>query len=321
MIKDKTVFILGAGASVVYGFPTGEELKNEILRLNIDVCYNAANEPLGPNHSPLWKYIFDKCGKDIIFDFMSSFKKSGKTSVDAFIEHRREFLTIGKILISLKLINYENEDSLFNTDSKDNWYEYIYGKLNSKYDDFDKNNVSFITFNYDRSLEHYLLTCIKYSYDKSEKEAADTLQFIPIIHLYGTLGHLPALGNDKNNRPFNQVSTSKEIETCIDNIKIIHEGVDLEKDKEFNKAYKLITDARMICFLGFGYDEINLSRLKLQEILSTQQLLFGSTFGLTPAEIDTKKFLIESNKSRNMSADETGDLKCRDYLRSIPNFL
>jgi hypothetical protein len=33
MIKNKTVFVLGAGASKPYGYPTGEELFKEVLRL------------------------------------------------------------------------------------------------------------------------------------------------------------------------------------------------------------------------------------------------------------------------------------------------
>ena len=31
MIKDKTVLILGAGASVPYGYPTMDKLRNDII--------------------------------------------------------------------------------------------------------------------------------------------------------------------------------------------------------------------------------------------------------------------------------------------------
>ena len=52
-------------------------------------------------------------------------------------------------------------------------------------------NVAFITFNYDRSLEFFLLTTLKNRYQKTEQECAAKLKNIPIVHLYGKLALLP----------------------------------------------------------------------------------------------------------------------------------
>jgi hypothetical protein len=49
-------------------------------------------------------------------------------------------------------------------------------------------------FNYDRSLEHFLFTALKYSSGKSDDECAGKLKTIPIIHLHGDLGALPHTG-------------------------------------------------------------------------------------------------------------------------------
>jgi len=46
MIKEKTVLILGAGASKPYGFPTGEELRREIIDNYVnDVITYIKNNP------------------------------------------------------------------------------------------------------------------------------------------------------------------------------------------------------------------------------------------------------------------------------------
>jgi len=36
VINENTVLIIGAGASAPYGFPTGSELRSEILKLRIE---------------------------------------------------------------------------------------------------------------------------------------------------------------------------------------------------------------------------------------------------------------------------------------------
>lgn len=323
MIERKTVFILGAGASVDYGFPTSDQLREKIVAPSLRRIYEnskQSNEAHKDSQTGVWNYIFNKHGKDNVFNFRESFSKSGKQSVDAFLEHRQEFLDIGKTMIAMNLIDRESENALFK--AKNNWYEHIYGRLNTSFEDFDRNNVSFITFNYDRSLEHYLLTCIKNSYDKTDEEAAKVLKKIPIIHLYGSLGSLSTLGEDEESREYNTKITTNIIDMCINKIKIIHEDVDLDSDEEFQKAYELIRDARMICFLGFSYDENNLKRLRLRDILTLNHLVFGSAYGLMPAEANKIKAWFGSElANREMYIDQSGELDCLGYLRSIANFI
>ena len=48
---------------------------------------------------------------------------------------------------------------------------------------------------------------------------------------------------------------------AIDSIKVVHENVD--ELPQFWKAKKLLSDAKYIYFLGFGYHQLNLNRLNL----------------------------------------------------------
>ncbi len=273
MITKKTVLILGAGASRHLGFPTGIELKDQILN------YDAEKIKQSMNSDPIWGYILSKFSYETCSKFFNALKKSGKQAVDAFLEHRHELIDLGKAIISRILISCEREELLFET--RNNWYQYFYNKLNAKFEDFSNNNVSVITFNYDRSLEQYLLTAIQNDYGKTEKEAADVLKSIPMTHLHGNLGDLPAL-KEKNSREYTQNCTPEILQLCIDSIKIIHEGI--EADLQFSQAHRQLSEAEIVCFLGFGYDKINLDRLKINEIFNGDPKIFCSSYGLTNSE-------------------------------------
>jgi len=284
MITKKTVLVLGAGASKPYGYPTGTELKNLILNYNVEEKRD---------HGPVFSYIIEKFSEEHCLEFYKSLKWSSRQSVNTFLEHRQEFVDLGKALMSFVLIPSERKEFLFQ--AKNNWYEYFYTKLNARFEDFTTNNVSIITFNYDRSFEQHLLTAIQKGYGKTEKDVADVLKSIPIIHLYGNLGDLPALTQDKKNaREYSQEQSPENIEICINNIKIIHEGI--EDNPQFSQAHQLLSEAEIICFLGFGYDKTNLDRLRVREIfVKADKEIFGSAKGLTPKECMNKVNYITGN--------------------------
>ena len=153
-----TVFVTGAGASAPYEFPTGNRLKLEVIKQltqNDDATVSLFRD-LG----------FDQ---DQMQEFSHALKQSGRRSVDAFLEHRSEFLGVGKAAIARVLIGYEQPNTLFENRPL-GWLEELYQHLNCPFERFGCNQVSFITFNYDRSLEYYLFTCLRSSYGKSEQE-------------------------------------------------------------------------------------------------------------------------------------------------------
>jgi len=173
MIETKTVLVLGAGASKPFGYPTGPELFNEVCKL-LDHEGNAFNS--------IWKTGFDK---DLIKDFRSKLYASGRNSVDEFLEHRPEFLNVGKHAMAAVLLQLEKPDNLYKHDILNNWYKFLFTKMNTSLDDFENNNISFITFNYDRSLEYFLFNSIMNSYKIDEFNAALKIRkikiFIPLL--------------------------------------------------------------------------------------------------------------------------------------------
>jgi hypothetical protein len=272
MITKPTVLILGAGASMPYGFPSGRDLLRIILN------------DLRPDSASNWFTTLKELGitEDCIRTFRNDLYYSGSSSVDAFLEHRLEFLDIGKLAITLSLIPLEVEHRLFDIKVREqSWYEYLFGKLNAPFNVFDENRLSVITFNYDRSIEHYMFKAMKNLYGKSDEECATKLNNIPIIHVHGRLGPLPWQDNTgRAYMPRPDLLKSEGIKSVSEQIVVISEDVDTSRD--FEDAFKLMRTAERIYFLGFGYHEMNLRRLKIDKL--NKDWLRGTSYGLGLAE-------------------------------------
>jgi hypothetical protein len=146
-------------------------------------------------------------------------------------------------------------------------------------EDLSRIPLSIVTFNYDRSLEYFLMTALRNSLGANEDETAQALAEIPIVHVYGQLGR-PHFW-DPDGREYNPNRTSAIIQKCADHVTILR-----EQDRttpEFEKAQTLILQAALVCFLGFGYHPVNLERLNLPLTLSKQSVL-GTAFGLARDE-------------------------------------
>lgn len=226
--------------------------------------------------------------EDYILEFRDTLAKSGQTSVDAFLQHGHKFIDVGKEAIAAALLSHEQTVMLFDVPRNKaipNWYELLFAELNTSFEEFDKNKLSILTFNYDRSIEHYLFTAFKNTHHKKEEECAQKLQAINIVHLYGKFGDLPWQNTGLTRVPYAATSDQKRYGLMVkrggENIKIIHEFTDVKNDSNFKQAHKLLTTAKRIYFLGFGFNELNIKRLLLGRLLK-QPNFRGTGFGLSP---------------------------------------
>jgi len=326
LIKKPTVFILGAGASMPYDYPSGEALVNEIV-----------SELLGQ------ETLFHICRRlDFtelqINNFAEALRYSGDTSIDAFLERNSEFIKLGKVVITLKLIEKEDENFFFSP-HEDKWYGVVVNALKSSLvEDFD-NNVSFLTFNYDRSFEHYLFLSIKNSYEKikDENECVKIVNSIPIIHLHGQTGKLPWQSSkdcitreySKNFKELDFIKSANNVEfhptqflqarenifNISNQIKIIHEK-ELDSDVGFQEANKLLDSANNIYFLGFGYHDDNLKRLKISQISPRiKRNIDGTSCGIGAAK--RKHICAVTNTKINLSEK---NYKIIEFLKERVDF-
>lgn len=300
MIETSTVLILGAGASISYGFPSG-------IRLKAEIC-NAIRGGQGPINRDLEL----SADAEIVQEFYQNLLLSSEMSIDAFLEHNKEYYKIGVRAIASILLRKELHNGLFENwidkwldadNNEKHWYQLLFSKLNAPFEDFQKNNLKVITFNYDRSLEYFLLKSMisKYS-NQPENEVIKNLHHIPILHMYGKLGSLPDYDLDGDFVPYNLFETDAkhrdEIYEASKNIVTIHQTEQLEATVKQAQDYML--EAQRIYFLGFGYDKTNMERLFLKNgnnLLAEGlgQKCFGTAYGLSPHH---RRYLMSLGMSR-----------------------
>ena len=245
MIPTPTVLILGAGASRDYKFPVGPEFKNKICELLDDTVFLSELEKRGVKRTA---------------EFLETYCWSGISSPDRFLEERPEFEEPGKFCIAKVLVGKEDEKKLRpHQGPSQSWYELLVNKLDLTSDSYPNNELTLISFNYDRSFEHYLWRRINAVFNEPEKIKSAWNQRPEIIHVHGVLGSYdPLNGHD---RPYTPDSTVESLEIAANSIRIIPEVND--KDEVFDAAEEALRHAKRIYFLGFGFDERNIDRLRI----------------------------------------------------------
>jgi hypothetical protein len=139
-------------------------------------------------------------------------------------------------------------------------------------------NVSFIIFNYDRCVEHFLYNALQKLYGIQAAEAADILAECTIIHPYGQVGTylLPARGVPFGASSADYRQLTQQIKTYTEQIAAA--DVMAEIAAEFHRA-------ECIVFLGFAYHTQNMRLLKPAEPLKVKQV-FGTAYGMSDADVD-----------------------------------
>lgn len=274
MIEEKTTFILGAGSSAHVGYPLGAGLLKNMCSIRINKNYPQLPEKWSTND---------------IDDLLISLSRSGHYSIDAFLESS-EYRNLGKYLIAYQLKQYEVVDELF-PPNESGWYQILFSSLIDQCgSDIGKNNLSIITFNYDRSLETYLHNAIQHRFKLSAEDAWDKVSEIPFVHVHGVLGEYPKVDYQPTCDFETLLSISEEI-------RIIHEIEDNEGgycNSEFEAANGLLEQSERIVFLGFGFHDDNVRRFNFftpeevekRNVYSTHQGMTGFEYSQMVDRLD-----------------------------------
>ena len=268
MFSRNTVLILGAGASKPYGFPLGTEL--------VRLLVGAQRQELLLKR---WGVDPNEFGR-----FQEELHRS-RFTIDAFLEHRNEFLTIGKLAIAQEIGRCESEGRLFGTFD---WYDLLLEKIAPDRETLARNKLTIFTFNYDRSLEHYLHSGIMSRFGITSEEAAELLKPITIQHVYGRLGPLPWQGKHHSDfaPPMKYGESAEEaVRESADGIRLINERKD-DVVSESNEKLSTIIErsvggAKTVYFLGFGFHPENMAWFKTT---FRQCAVRATGFGLTPVQ-------------------------------------
>jgi len=282
MIQRKTTLILGAGGSFPYEFPLGEALKQNIVH---QILY-----PHSDQRVHLRKNLLGQGFKqDQLQDFAMRLRRSSYMSVDAFLEEWTDDVALGKIAIAANLIDREMEDNLLGPNENGRWYHYLLNLLGNR-EEFLSNQLSIITFNYDRSFEYFLYFTLKSRFNLPESKIIEYVNSIPVIHVHGQLG--APLFLDSKGRGYENTLNYGVLETYSKSINIIHE--DLSETASFQEARKVISQSEILIFIGFGYHQKNIERLKLKEHFKGEKV-FCTFFKKGEGEIQRDMTVLTQN--------------------------
>src|SRR5262245_54305569 len=211
MFKKQTVFILVTGASWHYGYPLGEDL----VRLVVEEARALAtyHREFERHDQFLTRYAAAKPGDTAEKNQTVRFKCEALANrllelnppvIDYFLGHSPSLQGIGRLLIALVILRAENEfrNNRCNANHNagedrnkfhriDDWCRFINYQLAAdcrSAEDLLKNAVTFITFNYDTSLERAITEGLGAIEMFPQDTVTKFLDGHRLIHVYGQVG-------------------------------------------------------------------------------------------------------------------------------------
>jgi len=306
------VFVIGAGCSVPYGFPTGAQLMQELKYWNYKYSDHDIQDSkhylveLYPDKIKL-VYYNNSCYPEkiselkdsLVIPFANTIKNSVMISTDEFLKNRlgdknKNLVDFGKRLIAYKILYYEHESEKLQRNqiiqnpatelhgiNTIDWIQHFLSKVDQRSNWKQKllDSVFFI-FNYDRVFEKMLFNYMTSDKQETSEEALAFIDRLTIIHVNGYLGKLKdvAYGQEKD---VNYKEISKKMETVWE--KLENHG----RANEIDKYKVYVENAEKIYFLGFSYLYENLKSIGVDRdgaILKNKEI-YGSAFGLSSQNI------------------------------------
>ena len=245
-------------------------------------------------------------------------------SIDEFLEHRPDLADAGKTIIAILLLHAEQNSvqHLWGKATQGDWYRLLKARLVGAFDSLGQDQIRIVTFNYDRSLEHYLYESLRpYYQDTDEAEYQRRIGRISFLHVYGSLGPLPWQSPQAETIPYGVDSLRRnQVIRARWNIKVLHEEGDGDAQRNFDVAKEWLRSAERILFLGFGFLQANVERLGLGEVLQPHQDIRATCKGLERTSREAVEFCTEWAHRQNDSSGKVAilfphaDADCYEFL-------
>ncbi len=246
-------------------------------------------------------------------------------SIDAMLEHRADLVKVGKRIMATVL--YEQEQAAGPRSFDEDWMSLIFASMASDARDlpsFASNPVSFVTFNYDRYLEHRFIRGLVARYNVNPRQAWEAVKMM-FIHLYGSLGELTEQGTVAPNAmmvPLGAPETNDTynlglaLQAAEQMITIVHDAA--QPPESFAEALRRFQTSERCVFLGFGFGRKIVERLQTTRI-PARATIDCTTYGMTSAEIMDAVY--PAFQGRELSGLRRQVLADRPDNRSINQFL
>ncbi len=352
MFNNKTLIIVGAGASKEVNLPTGQELKESIAR-SLEIEFDAMGRLIGPNRilCNALETISKKNGPDPQFHppqlrYINVAKRIRDAmplaiSIDNFIDTHQGDNALelcGKLAIVSSILDAERNSLLFfdrnNPNSKldynslkKTWFN-SFMKLLSESCTVDHleerlSSIKVVIFNYDRCIEHFLFNALQTYYGIEPSRAATLVDSLKIYHPYGMVGGLP-WSKKKPAIDFGAEPNPDQLLQLADQIKTFTEGTD-PRSNAMMEIQTGMTEARIVLFLGFAFHRLNIDLIQASKgvhLMPEDVKYFGTAKGISKSDCEVISFDLEKlggAKRENISL--RNDLTCyelfSEYWRTL----
>ncbi|MEI9413044.1 hypothetical protein [Mesorhizobium salmacidum] len=340
MFERKTLFVVGAGASSELDMPMGGALANIIgdklqpqgtdVRASLGDAHLTRAINLLANNSDERGARFFKAAQLI------SRAMPQTISIDNFLHAHADneiLIQTGKLAIAASILEAERTTKLYvgrDTDQvsfravPDTWHRTFCKMLceGAQRTDLDHlfENVSIITFNYDRCIEHYLVQQLAVYFDLTWQRARDLTNKLTIIHPYGQVGKLDWQDSPMVSVDFGQQPPAQDLPAVAAQIRTFTERVD-DADA-MDTIYYLINEAKIIVYLGFSYGDMNMELMTTPGHAAPKQIL-GTSYGISVPNADVIKHAIADSMGENVLPEHALLVNCKsnqllyDYWRPI----
>jgi hypothetical protein len=279
MFKSKTLFIVGAGASKEVNIPIGAELAQKIARLaHFEIEYGHFQKGDRRFFSCLLKAFGNNSNLN---EYLPAARQISKglclaNSIDDYInthQNDKKISLLGKAAIVYTILEAEKKSTLYfdkmrSTEQikfqtlKNNWYvefvKILFGRVRRDELEGMFSNFSIACFNYDRCIQHFLISAIYTYFSIPHEEARILVEGLKIFHPYGSIGSLFPKGSTKGIE-FGQSTDYLNIGELSKSIKTYTERV--EENELLSNLRQEVAEAETIVFLGFGFHPQNMNIL------------------------------------------------------------
>lgn len=321
-MRTPTLLILGAGASVPYGLPTGAELTEKV-----------AKELLGL--PPLSNAYLERDSNQLAL-LSTRVAYSGTPTIDRYIaeqEHDRDKSDLKRGMCRA-LVRAESAAITRHTKTDGDWIAWVFHtRLATTPTTFQENRLDVVTFNYDRVPELLFAQMMASTYNKCVCDCYDIVQCDSIPHgdndprrprfnhIMGSLQHPPT--------PSGHRWGEHRISTKPGAFDSVHQWISVISDPPQNRQPIDYSRYQRIIFLGCGYHVENMERIGLggdsvRRIADQGTFIGGTAFGVVGAARDRlinrfgPKFVLgEPNQDclsylqRHLASDEDFELERR----------
>lgn len=290
-MQTKTVFVLGAGSSDPYDLPWGGTLAKEVAEAVHQIGVRNA-DIASKRHSSTRTAIIRRDVAGPAIRIANRIRRSRTETIDAYIAaqppEERGRITRGMIDVLWK--REGEKATTAKPPAEGDWIAWLYhNRLRTRIEEFQQNNVVFVSFNYERLPRFILATMISNLYSSQILECWQSLNadfkegaysFPRFIHPYGAIQSNPRVCEDPSTLD-NRYNRDDLVAAC--------EGIRIMGDDEENDPinYSALWQwAERVFCLGLGYHDelmkrIGLTRQKITSLTKRGRRIGGTGYKLT----------------------------------------